>query len=319
MKKLLVAFIICLSTGILSAQNISIQEYILRYKDIAISEMKRSGIPASVTLAQGILETENGNSELVKKSNNHFGIKCKNAWTGESVSHTDDAPDECFRKYNTAADSYKDHSDFLRSSTRYASLFNLQPNDYRGWAYGLKKAGYATNPRYPQILITNIEQNNLHQYDIGDGEEHTVFADVKFVEPVGKETLPVVNSVNTADEKLLERTSSSKSKSLFNRLHAVYVVKGTSVLAVATRENIGRSKLMEFNDLISDGLLPAGQWLYLERKPKTGNRDFYISLQNESLYDIAQNNAVQLNMLALYNQLNENVMVKIGTRIKLRP
>ena len=163
----LLSFIVTCIIG--KAQVITPQEYINIYKDIAVAEMKRSGIPASVTLAQGILETESGNSDLVKRSNNHFGIKCKSTWTGETVTHTDDAPDECFRKYKQPADSYKDHSDYLRSAPRYASLFQLEPGDYKGWAYGLKRAGYATNPKYPQILITNIERYNLQQYDaLGD-------------------------------------------------------------------------------------------------------------------------------------------------------
>src|SRR5690606_35110935 len=115
--------------------------------------MKRSGVPAAITLAQGILESESGNSELVKKSNNHFGIKCKSTWTGDTVSHDDDANGECFRAYKNASDSYRDHSDFLRGNKRYADLFKLSQDDYAGWAKGLKKAGYATNPRYPDLLI----------------------------------------------------------------------------------------------------------------------------------------------------------------------
>src|SRR5690606_19407997 len=131
---------------ILHAQKMTPAEYIETYKDAAIAQMKRLGVPASIILAQGLLETESGNSDLVKRSNNHFGIKCKSTWTGESVKHTDDAPNECFRKYASAMDSYKDHSDYLYSNARYASLFKLAPTDYKGWAYGLKKAGYATNP-----------------------------------------------------------------------------------------------------------------------------------------------------------------------------
>ena len=128
---------------------------------MAIREMQRTGVPASITLAQGILETEAGKSDLVIRSNNHFGIKCKSSWTGEKVYHDDDAQGECFRKYSDAEDSYKDHSDYLRTQPRYASLFSLDPLDYKGWATGLKKAGYATNPRYAQILIKYIEKYNL--------------------------------------------------------------------------------------------------------------------------------------------------------------
>ncbi|MBK5272943.1 MAG: glucosaminidase domain-containing protein, partial [Bacteroidia bacterium] len=143
-----------------------IEEYINTYKDLAIKEMQRTGVPASIKLAQGIHETMAGTSDLVLKSNNHFGIKCKNTWLGASVTHDDDLRGECFRKYSSAIDSYKDHSDFLKSSTRYSFLFNLEPTDYKDWAYGLKKAGYATNPKYPQIIIGLIEKYRLQDYTL---------------------------------------------------------------------------------------------------------------------------------------------------------
>ena len=149
-----------------SAQRTSIEEYVEQFRDIAMHEMKRSGVPAAITLAQGILESESGNSELVKRSNNHFGIKCKSTWAGDSVNHDDDAVGECFRAYSDASESYRDHSNFLRGNQRYASLFRLDPEDYRGWANGLKRAGYATNPRYPEQLIKYIEQYNLQQYTL---------------------------------------------------------------------------------------------------------------------------------------------------------
>ncbi|MFN5334728.1 MAG: glucosaminidase domain-containing protein [Bacteroidota bacterium] len=166
MKKISILFFFFIFTTHLIAQKITIEEYVNTYKDIAMKEMVRSGVPASITLAQGILETENGNSALVKKSNNHFGIKCKETWTGPSVSHDDDAPQECFRKYENAIASYIDHSDFLRTRKHYHFLFDLDPLDYKAWAYGLKKAGYATNPKYPQILIKYIETYNLHDYSL---------------------------------------------------------------------------------------------------------------------------------------------------------
>ncbi|HZI54381.1 MAG TPA: glucosaminidase domain-containing protein, partial [Chitinophagaceae bacterium] len=143
-----------------------IGNYIATYQSIAIAEMHRTGVPASIKLAQGIHETTAGTSDLVKRSNNHFGIKCKSNWTGAKVSHTDDAPNECFRKYDDPFQSYKDHSDFLKTSSRYASLFKLDPLNYEAWAYGLKKAGYATNPKYPQIIIKLIETYQLQDYTL---------------------------------------------------------------------------------------------------------------------------------------------------------
>ena len=299
--------------GALRAQTISVDDYINTYKNIAIAEMKRSGIPASVTLAQGILETENGNSELVKKSNNHFGIKCKSTWTGETVTHTDDAPDECFRKYARAEDSYRDHSDYLKFSPRYASLFELRPSDYKGWAYGLKRAGYATNPKYPQILITNIERYNLQQYDSLDIITPEIPADIAQAKPEEKMKAVVVEPAPAAQPEII-----LKSNTKFNGLKAVFVNKGTSLLAIATKADIPLAKLLEYNDLTADGLLKNACWIYLEKKAKQGNRDVYISLQDETLYDVAQNNGVQLKGLAELNNMPENELVKKGMKLKLR-
>ena len=192
-KKLVIGFLVVFINKAV-AQTISPSEYIEQYKEMAIREMKRMGIPASITLAQGILETESGNSVLVKKSNNHFGIKCKNSWTAGGVSHDDDAIGECFRQYKSAEDSYRDHSNFLRGNQRYAFLFKLAADDYRGWAHGLKKAGYATNPRYPDILIKNIEQYNLNQYTLAGINEIPKF-DASQYEDDKEQPLPVVDDV----------------------------------------------------------------------------------------------------------------------------
>jgi hypothetical protein len=312
MRKLIIATTLILFTSFLKAQDISVEEYISTYRNVAVAEMKRSGVPASVTLAQGILETEHGNSELVKKSNNHFGIKCKSTWTGESVRHTDDAPNECFRKYPNAAESYKDHSDYLKTSPRYASLFQLPLSDYKGWAYGLKRAGYATNPRYPQIVISHIEKYNLQQYD-------TVTIDILgdvVIDKREEDESVVKNTIPVSDNEEIKNALNSNSK--FNKLKALYASKGTSLLAIATAANIDLVKLLDYNDLKTDGLLKESQLIYLEKKNKQGNRDFYISLQNETLRDVSQNNGVQLKSLMLLNNLKDNVFVKKGTKIKLR-
>ena len=164
-RKLLLAILFITSGQLLMAQSPeTIRKYIAAYKDIAIAEELRTGVPAAITLAQGIHETGAGTSDLVVKSNNHFGIKCKTEWNGERVFHDDDARGECFRKYTDPMDSYKDHSDFLKNRPYYASLFTIDPTDYKAWAFGLKKAGYATNPKYAQILIKLIEDYNLQDY-----------------------------------------------------------------------------------------------------------------------------------------------------------
>ncbi len=317
MKKLVSILVLFFGVNNLFAQRITPEEYVSTYKDAAIAEMKRSGVPASVTLAQGILETECGNSELVKKSNNHFGIKCKSTWTGESVRHTDDAPNECFRKYASAADSYKDHSDYLKTSPRYAALFELPLNDYKGWAYGLKKAGYATNPKYPQIVISNIEKYNLQQYDMNDMPSSNI--QVVFNTPVIKEEIVTPSeslSVVSYEDDALAKAVKSKSK--FNGLKAIFASKGTSLLAIASAADISLSKLLEFNDLVIDGLLKAEQIIYLEKKNKQGNRDFYTSLENESLFEASQKNGIQLKAFAELNNLATGFLVKKGTKLKLR-
>lgn len=165
MKKILalIALAACLQA---SAQNSKVQEYINQYSDLAIREMMRTGVPASITLAQGIVESQYGQSMLVKNTNNHFGIKCKTDWTGATFAYDDDAKGECFRSYNSGEESYVDHSNFLKNRPNYAFLFKLDPTDYEGWAKGLKKAGYATERDYPQTLISTIVKNNLQQYSL---------------------------------------------------------------------------------------------------------------------------------------------------------
>jgi LysM repeat protein len=292
------------------AQNMTAQEYIQQYKDLAISEMKRMGVPAAITLAQGLLETENGNSDLLKASNNHFGIKCKSTWTAETVSHDDDALGECFRKYKSAEDSYRDHSNFLRGNSRYDFLFKLDPSDYKDWAYGLRKAGYATNPRYPEILIKNIEQYDLEQYTLEGLNEVPHFDATKYSDdPEKKDT-----------ESTVDETASVAPVSLMiNGSKALYVPKGTSLLAVATENRINLEKLLTINDLTKDGLLDKGQYIFLEKKKKEGDQDFCIAQPNETLYDIAQKHGVILQNLYVYNQLTPDDYIVAGTKIFLRP
>ncbi len=259
MVKTIFLLFVCLMVGNVYAQRMTVEEYVATYKDAAIAQMKRLGVPASIILAQGILETENGNSDLVRKSNNHFGIKCKSTWTGMSVTHTDDAPNECFRKYNTAEESYRDHSDYLFNTPRYASLFQLSATDYKGWAYGLKRAGYATNPRYPQILIGNIEKYNLQQYNSLDGAERIVGNPVasNITSSVITKSPPSEVVVETPKEnnvfKKIFSGRKNRDNQFFNRLKAVMVFKGTSLLAIATENEIPLVKLLEFNDLKEDG------------------------------------------------------------------
>lgn len=309
----------------LNAQTISPEQYIDQYKDIAILEMKRMGVPAAITLAQGLLESESGNSDLVKKSNNHFGIKCKSNWTGEGVTHDDDSLGECFRKYETAEESFKDHSNFLKAGKHYSFLFDLDPSDYKEWAYGLKKAGYATNPKYPIILINYIEKYNLQRFNL-----------------VGAEGLTNVDSKKLKDDLLLAEQKTPISIPNFsidrialgeadiilsgdpdiigvvNGSKCIKALKGTSLLAIATRHKISLQRLLIINEL-DDGLLDDDQLIFLQKKSTKGNKDFIIVRKKETYYSIAQNNGIQLEKLLEYNHLYEDDDVLSGTKVYLKP
>ena len=317
MGKVCFSFIsLMLSFCFVNGQKLSQEEYIAKYKELAMHEMKRSGIPASITLAQGILETESGNSPLLLRSNNHFGIKCKTNWTGPSVSHDDDERNECFRAYQTAEESYKDHSDFLKSNTRYAFLFDLDPADYKGWAEGLRKAGYATNPRYPEILIRYIETYHLQQYDSGEiTEAPTMIANVKIApeSEVVKQTAQQVVPVE------VPAAFSPFSSHEINKLKALYAPAGTSLLVIAVREKIKLSRLLEYNDLKKDGILARDQFIFLERKKAIGSADYYVTLTSETPYSVAQITGVQLQNLLSYNGYSENEILSQGTRVYLKP
>ena len=266
--------------NIAQVRSVAIYEYINTYQELAIEEMKRSGVPASITLAQGILETDAGKSDLVLSSNNHFGIKCKSIWKGEKVYHDDDSKGECFRKYPKAEDSYMDHSDYLRSSTRYASLFKLDAENYKGWAKGLKAAGYATNPRYADILINYIEKYNLNQYTlIAMGKLEPIAADssivavangsemetqsqgTQFLENIalstGNETNSTVKYVSVNHQKTVKNETQQKEikkiKHIVKRndtLSAITKKYGVSKSLVAEWNNLKRSKLRVGQELV---------------------------------------------------------------------
>ena len=313
-----------------NAQKLTPEQYIALYKDIAIREMKRMGVPAAITLAQGLLETESGNSVLVKKSNNHFGIKCKSTWTSGGVSHDDDAPGECFRTYKNAEESYRDHSNFLRGGEHYSLLFGLNPTDYKGWANGLKKAGYATNPKYPNILIRHIEQYNLQQYSIAGAAGVPRFESNKYKDdPVVFDKNQSIqndlqlnnNATNSGiNENIKYETGSITSDkiSFINGSKCVYAPKGTSLLAIATRYKISLHKILDINELEADGILEADQLIFLQKKSKNGEKDFVIVQKKETLYDVAQENGMQLEGLLEYNQLNEDGDVLPGTKLYLK-
>lgn len=300
----------------------TIREYINAYKEIAISEMQRTGVPASIKLAQGIHETTAGTSVLVKKSNNHFGIKCKSNWTGESVSHTDDAPDECFRKYSNPMDSYKDHSDFLKGSARYATLFKLDPLDYKDWAYGLKKAGYATNPRYPQVIIKLIEDYNLQEYCLialgKQPRQNELMA--KADNKQQNDIIPAVvtTTVTTKNIQSENKPVYPSGEFKINDTRVVYVKAGTSFLSLANQYNVPLARIFEFNEMNETEMAEEDQLVYLQRKRRTGNNEFHIVKEGETLSDIASEEAIRIESLLEYNYLTKSMHPAAGEQLYLR-
>jgi LysM repeat protein len=321
LKRLLVVLSLLAVKGVWAQNNSDVIDYINRYKELAIREMQRSGVPASITLAQGIHETMAGKSDLVLKSNNHFGIKCRAEWTGEKVYHDDDARGECFRSYPSAADSYADHSDFLKKGQRYAFLFQIDPANYSDWAYGLRKAGYATNIKYSQILIKYIEDYNLQQYTLialgkispkdeilaGNGKPLTISNGVA-IRDIG---VPVV-------AKPAVNYPAGEFK--INDTRVLFAKAGTSFLAIAEQYDVKLKHLLDFNDLDDegDGVLKQDQLIFLQRKRKTGAAEFHEVQPGESLYDIAQAEGIRLESLIGYNLLQDQPVPAVGEKLYLQ-
>ena len=287
-------------------------EYIAKYKDLAISQMIEYGIPASITLAQGCLESGDGNSTLAREANNHFGIKC-HGWSGPSIRQDDDEKNECFRKYDSPEQSFKDHSDFLRYRDRYAKLFELERTDYKGWAYGLKAAGYATAPSYAQSLIKIIEEYNLSQYDVLTSEAAA--------------ELPPTPSQAAASITLKPRSDSplyriSLYREVLEQNGVAYIVSNgmDTFGALAKEYNLFKRELLVFNDLKRDGKIEAGTRIYLEKKKKESARhlDKHVFEEGETMYGIAQRYAVQLKCLYKYNNIKEGSEPQPGDIILLR-
>jgi LysM repeat protein len=322
--------LLCSSAAFSQSDKFRIQSYVNSYKELAITEMLRTGVPASVTLAQGILETGGGQSDLASMANNHFGIKCKSEWTGETMRHDDDAKNECFRKYSSVEDSYKDHSDFLRTRPMYAFLFKLDPTDYEGWAKGLRKAGYATNPAYAQQLIRIIVENNLQSYTLlamqGQESREDLFVtgsiNQKQLEEANNETrmknAPIFVSTNSGKEKLKNLKYPLNSVFNINEAKVVYAEAGTSLLALANNYNVGLKKLIEFNELEQTDILSSNQLIFLQKKQKKGTTDLHIVEENESLHDIAQKEGIQLSTIMEFNGLQKGMQPAIGEKIYLK-
>jgi len=283
MKKLLILLFLIPTLNFAQSRR---EIYINTYKDIAIREMKLYGIPASITLAQGILESGDGQSKLASEANNHFGIKCHEGWTGAKVYHNDDKKGECFRKYKHAEESYRDHSEFLSKRSRYASLFELDKTDYEGWAKGLKKAGYATSPTYASSLIGLIEKNNLHKYDL---------------EALDGELLP--------EERILLAANGAKYIELGKTERIEDVVK-------MYKKSV--DKILDFNDLTYESKVAEGDRIYVKAKKCKGANKYYKVLAGETVHSISQKEGVKLKYIYKRNRKAVGWQPADGETIQLR-
>jgi LysM repeat protein len=318
-KLLLTLAFAAISNLIIAQPSDVVRKYVDTYKNAAIAEEIRTGVPAAITLAQGIHESGAGTSDLVLASNNHFGIKC-NGWTGKTVSHDDDAKGECFRKYDDPFESYKDHSDFLKNRPYYTSLFKLDPSDYKAWAHGLKKAGYATNPKYAQILIKLIEDYDLQQYTLLalDGK-FPDGGDVVFASDIKKESSNEARTNEPVIQKAVVKTYSYPSGVFkINETNVVYVKKGMSFLKVANDNDISLSRLFEFNDMKPVDIAENDQLMYLQRKRKIGAEEFHVVQEGETLRDIAQAEGIRMESLLEYNMLKDGMRPAVGEKLNLK-
>jgi hypothetical protein len=282
-------------------QKLSRQEYINAFSELAMREMSRVGIPASITLAQGCLESNNGNSTLATRGNNHFGIKC-HEWEGKKIYHDDDKRNECFRSYASAYASYKDHSHFLTTKQRYASLFELTPHDYRGWAKGLKKAGYATANNYSKLLIRIIEENELYEYDLlvleGDLDEY----------------LDSTSSPGGLDHQTDRRIL------LNNNIEYVLSEAGDSPESLRVELGLYKNEIYRYNNLYKESRLEPGSIIYLQPKRSKAARgnEIHKVEEGQTMYDISQIYGVKLKHLYRKNHMAEGEQPLESSEIYLR-
>ncbi len=301
-------------------------DYIDKYKNVAMREMQEYKIPASITLAQGLLESGNGNSELAKKSNNHFGIKCHKDWKGKRTYHDDDAKGECFRVYKTPEDSYRDHSIFLSQGQRYAFLFDLKITDYKGWAKGLKKAGYATLPVYANVLIKLIEDYNLTQYD-----QMVVKGKFKYNKNKEKKTKDesqktkvnndiVYTPYKIDDSEVVDKTNDERYIRENNGVKFIYAREGESVYELADILEIYDYQIIKYNNLGKRRTLKDKEIIYIEpKKNKAMRRYKYHTIQKgETLSHVSRLYAVKLKSIFKMNDMDENTVLHVGDNIRLR-
>ncbi len=277
--------------------------YIDKYSSLAVNHMEKYKIPASITLAQGILESGAGMSDLARKSNNHFGIKCHRGWSGPSVYAADDTPNDCFRKYNTVEESYQDHSEFLVNSVRYSSLFKLSVTDYKGWARGLQQSGYATDRAYANKLIKLIEDYELYRYD-----------DKKYRPGVSRREREEIRKTETS------RASWIHQPYITHGLVYVIAVEGDTFYGIANEFGFNVKDLLKFNEVPEDFPLSDGDIVYFQKKKARADKEYeYHTVRvGESMYSISQQYGLQLRNLYRLNKKSYDYIPEEGDILKLR-
>lgn len=268
-------------------------DYFKKYAEIAVREMLKTGIPASITLAQGSLESSNGNSDLAKKGNNHFGIKCHKDWNGDTMYKDDDEKNECFRVYKNEEESFTDHSNFLTSRTRYADLFKLDHKDYKGWAYGLKAAGYATNPKYPELLINLIETNKLFEYD---NLNKALSKRRKF--KLNAAPPPVLVDIDSFTIQLPTRKIKINNKTKY-----IVAKQGDTYQSIAVEFDLMPWQIYRFNDISRDSVLHPNDVVYIKHKRRNSDKNYFIHFAKpgETLRSISQLYGVKMRRLEKLN------------------
>jgi LysM repeat protein len=291
------------------AVRLTATDYVNEYADDAVIDMKKTGVPASITLAQGMFESDYGNSPLATEAKNHFGIKCHKEWTGKTYIQDDDAKNECFRKYDNVLQSYDDHSDFLKTRDRYNFLFDLPVTDYKAWAKGLKKAGYATNPEYANRLIKIIEENNLQRFDaMGEATVAELYTNK-------------VNQNTTANEPPIVTTPMKfniPTMPLCDDIPFAIATKGDTWFKLAKDNNISLGEIFKYNDANANTILRDQMLVYLGSKHNRSATEFYIVKEGDTMWYISQIYGVKLKKLYRYNKVDDKVELQPGQKIKLR-
>jgi LysM repeat protein len=327
MKKIVLSYLFILAFSCSWATDLlSAQDYIQLWKDEAVYQMALHKIPASITLAQGMLESGNGNSRLAKEGNNHFGIKCHNDWDGKKIYEDDETRGECFRHYQDARESFEDHSSFLQKP-RYQPLFELNTTDYKSWAKGLKDCGYATNPKYPQLLIKLIEENQLYVFD----EEGMDFiAQNNVPEHRGSTSAPKANtsakpkkdghkSKNEVEGSQITVTNNREVIKAPGRLQYVVAKAGDTTESIAKDFDLNALFIRKFNDLKPGQSISAGQTIYVKPKRNKALTAEHSVAKEETWWSISQKEGIKLRKLLKWNNATNNTPLSPGKMIRLQP